>query len=269
MQWSEFSDQRFRFRQAFLFRIGLYRFGGQVVQADIEDREWDKKTMTRHIFITIAVLVVSLILFDVTRLDLAIQNMFFDDRLKHWLVDRHEPVLNMLFYRGIKVVLVLLFAVFCGVCWAKRRTDLIRANRFGIAVFVVSALVVPATVNSIKRVTNIPCPRDLQIYGGAFPYRKIFHAFPATFEQPHRCRCFPGGHASGGFAFLGLFFMFKQKRSKGIAVVSALSLGWAMGTYKMAIGDHFFSHNLISMELSWLLVLLVRMMLHRVLHPPP
>lgn len=216
MQWSEFSDQRFRFRQAFLFRIGLYRFGGQVVQADIEDREWDKKTMTRHIFITIAVLVVSLILFDVTRLDLAIQNMFFDDRLKHWLVDRHEPVLNMLFYRGIKVVLVLLFAVFCGVCWAKRRTDLIRANRFGIAVFVVSALVVPATVNSIKRVTNIPCPRDLQIYGGAFPIERFFTRFQLRSSSHTGAAAFQAGMQVGALRFWDSSSCLNRKGARGL-----------------------------------------------------
>ncbi len=38
-----------------------------------------------------------------------------------------------------------------------------------------------------------------------------------------------------------------QKR----ALVAALIIAWSMGTYKMLLGDHFFSHTLVSMSLAW------------------
>jgi membrane-associated PAP2 superfamily phosphatase len=51
-----------------------------------------------------------------------------------------------------------------------------------------------------------------------------------------------------------LGFLFKQRRHRARAVYLALAAGWAMGGYKMLIGDHFLSHTIISMLLAWLLV---------------
>jgi membrane-associated PAP2 superfamily phosphatase len=69
-----------------------------------------------------------------------------------------------------------------------------------------------------------------------------------------RQRCFPAAHASGGFALLSLYFLFKKRRNRRLALGFALTLGWLMGGYKMVVGDHFISHTLITMELAWLLI---------------
>ncbi|HIP14233.1 MAG TPA: PAP2 family protein, partial [Sulfurimonas autotrophica] len=37
----------------------------------------------------------------------------------------------------------------------------------------------------------------------------------------------------------------------------AMIVGWSMGLYKMIIGDHFFSHTLITMILAWFIILLI------------
>jgi membrane-associated PAP2 superfamily phosphatase len=36
-----------------------------------------------------------------------------------------------------------------------------------------------------------------------------------------------------------------------------MALAWSMGTYKMLIGDHFLSHTIVTMLLSWLIILMV------------
>ncbi len=47
-------------------------------------------------------------------------------------------------------------------------------------------------------------------------------------------------------------------RKSGIVLITALIIGWSMGIYKMAIGDHFFlSHTLITMILAWLIILII------------
>jgi membrane-associated PAP2 superfamily phosphatase len=69
--------------------------------------------------------------------------------------------------------------------------------------------------------------------------------------------CWPAGHASGGFALLSLFFLFKSRRNKIFALIFGLSVGWMMGLYKMLIGDHFLSHTIITMILAWLIILVI------------
>lgn len=56
---------------------------------------------------------------------------------------------------------------------------------------------------------------------------------------------------------MSLFFLFRSRKNKIIALVSALAIAWTMGNYKMMVGDHFFSHTLITMLIAWLLILLI------------
>ncbi len=42
--------------------------------------------------------------------------------------------------------------------------------------------------------------------------------------------------------------LFHNPRTRRRVVAAALSLGWITGGYKMAIGDHFFSHTRVSMQ---------------------
>ena len=56
---------------------------------------------------------------------------------------------------------------------------------------------------------------------------------------------------------MSLFFLFRRKRAKYAALSAALAIGWSMGIYKMMLGDHFFSHTMITMLLAWLIILIV------------
>ncbi|OUY09060.1 phosphatase PAP2 family protein [Acinetobacter populi] len=59
-------------------------------------------------------------------------------------------------------------------------------------------------------------------------------------------RCFPGGHASLGYAWIAGFFVFYQKDKKIACfyLVSGIILGTGMGYTQMMRGAHFLSHNL-------------------------
>ena len=104
----------------------------------------------------------------------------------------------------------------------------------------------------------MPCPKNEIHYEGVYPSTKVWEHYPKEFKQPSSIRCFPAGHASGGFALLSLFFLFKTKRNKILAIVGALTVGWSMGLYKMLIGDHFLSHTIITMILAWLIILIIQ-----------
>lgn len=52
-------------------------------------------------------------------------------------------------------------------------------------------------------------------------------------------KCFPAAHASSGFALFAFAFAPSLRRRRGAIIIVVMALGWAMGCYKMIIGDHF------------------------------
>ena len=101
-------------------------------------------------------------------------------------------------------------------------------------------------IAQIKKITNHACPWDLV---EATPQGYLWHF------KDRVGHCFPGGHASSGFALMVGYFLFKDK-SKSSALfflVSALILGFAMGWAQMMRGAHFLSHNLWTAWWIWTL----------------
>lgn len=105
-------------------------------------------------------------------------------------------------------------------------------------------------VSILKSSSIHGCPNDLTLYGGHLPLLKLFEHLPVGVAAGH---CFPGGHASGGFALMAFYFAFKQTKPvfAAICLSIALFLGFAMGWGQMLRGEHFLSHNLWSAWLVW------------------
>jgi membrane-associated PAP2 superfamily phosphatase len=125
-------------------------------------------------------------------------------------------------------------------------------------ILIFSAILIPVIVGTLKKETNMPCPKDEINYNGVYPRIAVWEQYSEEFKLHHNnSRCWPAGHASGGFALLSLFFLFKKRRNKFIGLGIGLITGWSMGLYKMIIGDHFLSHTVITMVLAWLIILLI------------
>lgn len=111
----------------------------------------------------------------------------------------------------------------------------------------------PFVVGLLKKSTARACPWDLARYGGQLPYHDLWSTPLFNLAEPGRC--FPGGHASGGFALLALVPLL-QGRRRCQAAVFALALGTLMGWSRMMQGAHFLSHNLWSAWVCWAMVML-------------
>jgi membrane-associated PAP2 superfamily phosphatase len=122
---------------------------------------------------------------------------------------------------------------------------------------VLSSIAVPLVVGSLKAVSNMPCPKSLDIFNGTYPHTCVWEKYATKDCHLEKQKCWPAGHASGGFALLSLIFLFHSRKNKIIAGSIAMVIGWSMGSYKMLIGDHFLSHTTITMILAWLLILLI------------
>ena len=106
------------------------------------------------------------------------------------------------------------------------------------------------SVSALKATSNMDCPWDVQGLGGERPHLTLYDARPH--DLPHG-RCFPAGHASGGYAWVALYFAFLMIRPRwrwrGLA--TGLGVGLTYGIAQQLRGAHFLSHDLWSVFLVW------------------
>lgn len=172
-------------------------------------------------------------------LDLWCQRLFWDGRA--WLIPHEHPLGLALAYDGPKALIIiwallLIFAAF----FAKR----VRVR----ALYLLACLALVAVVcTQLRAVTGMATPLELREFGGAHEHLLLFQAKPPGYPS----HAFPAGHASGGFALIGLSWVLPARRWRGWAL--GLVVGGTMGLYQMARGEHFLSHTLATLALAWLL----------------
>lgn len=165
-------------------------------------------------------------------LDWALQKIFFQNG--SWLVDENEPIGKIFFYNLPKVLLIVYGAFVCGALlmdW--------RAGRYSQCWKRVRLLIclgmIPLIISLFKEWTNEPCPREFSSFGGIL-------------LVPNQGNCFPGGHASGGYALLALYWYWGKSRW---GTLIGFLAGGLMGAYQMAKGAHFLSDTLVTAFFAW------------------
>ena len=132
----------------------------------------------------------------------------------------------------------------------------IRRYRRPAAYMVLVLICAPLIVSSGKQISNTDCPWELDIYGGDRPHILLFEDRPNNLPTT---KCFPGGHSSGGFALLGLYFLFLKRNARlaklGLAI--GLGLGGLFAFGQEARGAHFISHDSWSAAICWFTALLI------------
>jgi len=213
-----------------------------------------------------ATLVMAIYLFEITNLDLMIQDCFFNFETSKWIIDKRDPLLKLIFYSGPKKMIIagggviLVFYVFS---WKKKRRA---KHRRAFLHILLALVVVPLVIASLKQVTNMYCPAQMDLYDGSHPYIKLFEPYPEGTAPCKPGKCFPAGHASAGFALMILWYALRSKRKKWIGLVSGIAAGWTMGLYQMMKGAHFMSHTVVTMISAWILILVIHAVADRV-HP--
>ena len=122
-----------------------------------------------------------------------------------------------------------------------------RTERWGwIGAILVCVLLVP----SLKRISQTSCPWDLTEFGGVAHYVSHWQFSVADGGPGH---CFPSGHAVAGFAFFGVYFLWREHRPALARWVLAavLLVGATFGWAQLARGAHYPSHTLWSAWLCW------------------
>ena len=186
-------------------------------------------------------------------LDHWIQELLFDRSGGGWLVQPQvRGFSHLVFYRGTKLFLVLAGAGL--VIWLIFRSWVVGWDNLATrtSVGLLTAISIPAIVGNLKQSTGVSCPVQEEFFGGTVQYVAIWDQLSNWTSQGQSLQCWPAGHASGGFALLAgrLWPRENTKESKWLAL--GLLVGWTMGLYQMARGQHYLSHTVSTMLIAWL-----------------
>ncbi|KAA0914081.1 PAP2 family lipid A phosphatase [Psychrobacter sp. ANT_WB68] len=220
------------------------------------------KSGIAQLLLLLTLTVIATLMLEHSQWDVRISELFYSDG--HWLLEKGAQPYRFLFYDGPKLLLIL-FGIYLLMIsiWRYRQRPHSNANttvikpsllkptaalsgrEIGYLLLVI--IVVPTIIATLKSVTHVSCPNHLYLFNGDLPYLSIWQNIVAKTDA----KCFPAAHASAGFALYGLAYLPTLQRYRMRIFIIVTALGWIMGLYKMAFGDHFFSHTLVSMLLAW------------------
>lgn len=218
----------------------------------------NQKEINKHIFLVVSALIAVILFFSFLEVDRLLQDSFYIIAEKRWIFHKdNNQLLHFIFYDAIKRLLILFSLCILGVILFFSKRSFFNERKHGLVIVLLSMIFVPVIVGGLKASTNTPCPKNLIYYDGKYPDVKILDRYPDDFKIKSKSKCWPAGHASGGFALMSTMFFFKSRRNKILALIFSLIIGWIMGSYKILMGDHFLSHTIVTMLISWLVILIV------------
>ena len=210
-------------------------------------------TYLNRLFICLIALLIALAAIHYSNFDLKFQSLFFNSETKLWLVSRDNMTLKFFFYKLPKYLIVSYGIIL--IFWASKlrlyqeNIELQKKLLFLILILILT----PLTVALFKHYSPIYCPNFVEAFGGEKLYISPFDMFNEAIFFNNTGKCFPAGHASGGFALISLYFVMPNKFSKTIALVLSLSLGCIMGLYQIAKGTHYLSDTIVTLAIAYLL----------------
>lgn len=122
------------------------------------------------------------------------------------------------------------------------------SRRAQLALTTLAALLV---VIVVKLGSRTSCPWSLREFGGVATY--VSHWAWGAVDGGDG-RCFPAGHASAGFAFIGGFFAFRHALPATARrwFAGAMLAGLVLGLSQQVRGAHYMSHTLWTAWLCWI-----------------
>jgi len=194
---------------------------------------------------TLALLI--LLLWDASGLDLALARAFGGT---YGFPLRDNLFLQRVLHDGMKHLAWLLALLLClGLGWpVGPLAALPFARRLQ---WVLTALLAWASVALLKASSHSSCPWDLQQFGGVARYLSHWQGWQQG--DGGGGRCFPAGHATTGFAFVGGYFALRERwpAQARIWLGIALGTGLVLGLAQQLRGAHFMSHTLWTAWICW------------------
>jgi membrane-associated PAP2 superfamily phosphatase len=181
-------------------------------------------------------------------LDALITTAFFDP-ISGTFPARTSSALETLGHRFAKSAVLALWLTLLAAALAAPFLGRLACHRATLWTAAAAMALGPTVVATLKNVNAYHCPWDLKQYGGYADLVQDWFVSAADIG-----RCFPGGHAAGGFCLVAIAFAglaSGDRRLSLIGLVSALVAGSAFSAVRIVQGAHFLSHNLFSAAIDW------------------
>ncbi|MEG0341554.1 MAG: phosphatase PAP2 family protein [Acinetobacter sp.] len=195
-----------------------------------------KKFMLRISAILIFSLAILIYVFPIYgKIDLALIQPWMD-QFGHF-TERNNWYLVHLNHKVFKQLLIAVYLSFFVLWLASFKLEKLRPQRWLYGYMFVVSILSTALIGILKSQSAHACPWDMT--------EQTATGFIWNFTATHG-HCFPGGHASTGFALITGFFVFRlvQPKRAWFYLIAGLLLGFMMGWGQMMRGAHFLSHNL-------------------------
>jgi membrane-associated PAP2 superfamily phosphatase len=169
-----------------------------------------------------------------------------------WFADtfNHKYVKTLTILLGVCIVLPAAFD------WWRPRAGWSARFRLRLRVVALSALIVPAVISLLKRISYSHCPWDLTEFGGAQAYVRLLEPVIGGVPYGH---CMPAGHASSELwlVSLAVFWLPEHPRKAALAGGLLLLAGFGIGWIQQLRGAHFLTHTLWTMWISCALIVAI------------
>jgi membrane-associated PAP2 superfamily phosphatase len=200
-------------------------------------------------------------------LDDSLSAAFYDAQTQKFWIGTNGWA-ELLGHRLGKSLVVALWLLLVAAAVAARWLPPLQTQRRVLWTLVLAMGLGPTVVTLLKDINTHACPWSLKAFGGAADYSADW--FVPRLEAG---RCFPGGHASGGFslvaiAFAGQFLQRAWLRRLGLWL--GLGVGTAFSLLRLGQGAHFMSHNLWAAAIDlWMAALVFSPLLLKPHRPSP
>ena len=150
---------------------------------------------------------------------------------------KQDWYLATLNHRYVKDVLIVVYLTFLVLWMATFKVEQLKEKRWQYGYLFWVSMLCTCVVGLIKAQAAHACPWSMT--------HKTITGFVWDFTATAG-HCFPGGHASTGFAFVTGYFAYRlnEPQRARFYLYAGLILGFAMGWAQMMRGAHFLSHNL-------------------------
>jgi membrane-associated PAP2 superfamily phosphatase len=183
-----------------------------------------------------------------TTFDISMARHFFSPT-EGWIY-RDNFVLEKILHKGGVIAGIIFNVILVGlIIYFWKRPDKKKFRDYLGFIFISSLLTILA-VFFLKKMTTFPCPwnSDPFAVGGTIvpPLWKMF-----SLDLPAR-HCFPGGHSSGGYCYLSMYFgyTFIYGKRNFFTLLPGLIIGLVFGITQQMRGAHFVSHDIATIILS-------------------
>ncbi|HEX7889383.1 MAG TPA: phosphatase PAP2 family protein [Ramlibacter sp.] len=203
------------------------------------------RALPESAWITFALLAVALA-WDASGLDLPFAHLAGSAQGFPW--KDHWFLFDVLHEGGRHLAWLLVLGLCLAVWWPVGPLERITLRRR--VQLAVSTLAAALAVGVLKKASLTSCPWELAQFGGVARYASHW----SRIVDGGAGQCFPAGHASSGFAFLGGYFVFRDVdlRLARRWLLGATAAGLVLGLAQQWRGAHFMSHTLWTAVVCWI-----------------